>query len=100
MEELIPIVAIFFTIGVPVMAAAAHFVLRPMIRDLARAIKGDREEGAESLERRIARIEDVLLEQDRQIDRLLEAELFRRRLEEHGGSEDVEGQPSRPTGVR
>ena len=78
---LIPLFAIFFVIGVPVMSIAAHFVLRPLIRDLTGAIKGGREEEKESLERRLSRVEDVLLDQSRQIDQLIDAELFRRRLE-------------------
>ena len=32
--ELIPILAIVFVIGVPVTALAAHFVLRPLVRDI------------------------------------------------------------------
>ena len=81
LDALIPIVAIFFVIGVPVMSIAAHFVLRPLIRDLTGAIKGGRQAEEESLERRLSRVEDMLLDQNRQIDQLIDAELFRRRLE-------------------
>lgn len=80
-DILIPLFGIFFVIGVPVMAIAAHFVLRPLIRDITVAIRGDREKEAESLERRLSRVEEHLLEQSRQVDQLIEAELFRRRLE-------------------
>jgi len=81
MGELIPLLAIFFVIGVPVMSLAAHFVLRPMIRDLARAIRGDRAQSEASYEQRLARLEEMLFEQGRQIDQLVDAEQFRRRLE-------------------
>jgi hypothetical protein len=78
---LIPLLGIFFIIGVPIMSVAAHFVLRPLIRDLTGAIKGDRQNEEESLERRLSRVEEMLLDQNRQIDQLVDAELFRRRLE-------------------
>ncbi len=81
MDDLIPIVAIFFTIGVPVMSLAAHFVLRPMIKDLTGAIKGVKGEEKEDLEHRLMRLEDALLEQNQQLATLVEAESFRRKLE-------------------
>ena len=40
MDELIPILSIFFVIGVPVMSIAGHFVLRPLVRDIIQAISG------------------------------------------------------------
>lgn len=84
MDFLIPIVAIFFVIGVPVLAVATHFVLRPLVRDIITAIKGKDVERLEELDARLHRLEDALLEQSEQLDRLLEAEAFRLRLE--GGS--------------
>ncbi len=84
MEELIPIVAIFFVIGVPVMSIAARFVLRPLLRDFAQVLgrgKGDQDVVAE-LTQRLSRMETHLLEQDRRLDHLVDAELFRRQLEE------------------
>ncbi|MEN8145405.1 MAG: hypothetical protein ABFS14_10695 [Gemmatimonadota bacterium] len=81
MDELIPIVAIFFTIGVPVMSLAAHFVLRPMIRDLTGAIQGAKGKEKEQFEHRLTRLEDALLEQNQQLAQLVEAESFRRKLE-------------------
>lgn len=81
MDDLIPIVAIFFTIGVPVMSLAAHFVLRPMIKDLTGAIKGVKGEEKEDFEHRLTRLEDALLEQNQQLAHLVEAESFRRKLE-------------------
>lgn len=97
MEVFIPLLAIFFVIGVPVMSIAAHFVLRPMIRDLAKAIRGDRKEAEESWEHRLARLEDMMLEQGRQTDLLIEAEAFRRRLETESAT-GVHLTPSEPAG--
>lgn len=88
MEELIPIVAIFFVIGVPVMSIAARFVLRPLLRDFAHGVgrgKGDPDAVAE-LTQRLARLEGHLLDQDRRLDNLVDAELFRRQLEERGAA--------------
>ncbi len=81
MEALIPIVAIFFVIGVPVMSIAAKFVLQPLIRELTAAIKGGKTEDLEELKERVSRLEGHLLTQGRQLDQLVEAELFRRKLE-------------------
>jgi hypothetical protein len=81
LENLIPIVAIFFLIGVPIMSLATHFVLRPLVRDVIAAIKGKDVERDDRIEARLARLEEALQEQADQVDRLLEAEAFRLRLE-------------------
>lgn len=81
LDILIPLFGIFFVIGVPVMAIASHFVLRPLIRDLTGALRGVKGREKEDIERRLGRLEDALLDQGRQLDQLVEAELFRRRLE-------------------
>lgn len=81
LDILIPLFGIFFVIGVPVMSIAAHFVLRPLIRDMTEALRGVKGREKDDLEYRIGRLEDALLEQGRQLDQLVEAELFRRRLE-------------------
>ncbi len=95
MQELIPIVAIFFVIGVPVMSIAARFVLRPLLKDFAQAIgRGPAKEGDE-LQQRLARLEKHLLEQGRQLDQLVDAELFRRELETR--AEGVSRLRARPT---
>ena len=73
------ILAIFFILGVPSLALATHLVIRPLIREYAK-LKGltfDKQE----LEGRIAQIEDVVHDIDRQVNRLAEAERFRRELE-------------------
>ncbi len=81
MDNLIPIVGIFFVIGVPVMSLAAHFVLRPMVRDVIAAIRGKETGPDDRIEERLARLEEALEGQADQLDRLLEAEAFRLRLE-------------------
>ncbi len=93
-ELLIPLTAIFFVIGVPVMAVATHFVLRPMVRDMTGAISGKNQDAAEDLAERIGRIEQAILDQGQQIDRLIEAESFRRQLEagrKAGSPPELEG---------
>lgn len=77
--EIEGILAIIFIIGVPSMALATHLVVRPLIREWAKlkGLKGDRDE----VEARMARLEDVVHDMDRQVNRLLEAERFRRELE-------------------
>jgi hypothetical protein len=73
------ILAIIFVLGVPSMALATHVVLRPLIREYAKikGLKADKEE----IEARMTQLEDVVNHLDRQVDRLIEAEQFRRELE-------------------
>ncbi len=77
--EIEGILAIIFVLGVPSMALATHLVLRPLIREFAR-LKGQKADRAE-LEGRLGRIEDIVHDLDRQVNRLVEAERFRRELE-------------------
>jgi len=86
---LIPILAIFFIFGVPIMAVATHFVLRPLVRDVIGAIHGKAQAEAEDLTNRVGRLEQAILDQGQQIDRLVEAESFRQQLE--AGSRPGEG---------
>jgi FKBP-type peptidyl-prolyl cis-trans isomerase (trigger factor) len=73
------ILAIIFVLGVPSMALATHVVLRPLIREYAKikGLKADKEE----VEARMTQLEDVVNDLDRQVNRLIEAEQFRRELE-------------------
>lgn len=80
-DVLIPLFGIFFIFGVPIMAIATHFVLRPMVRDVITALQGKSETEEEDLMSRLGRLEQALLDQGQQIDRLIEAETFRRQLE-------------------
>jgi len=95
MEELIPIVAIFFVIGVPVMSVAAKFVLQPLLRDVTEAIRGGKGQELEDLRDRVARLEGHLSTQGRQLNQLVEAELFRRQLE-GGKAATPEDHPEAP----
>jgi hypothetical protein len=81
MENLIPLFAIFFVIGVPVMSVAAKFVLQPLLRELTQAIRGGKAKELEAIQERVALLEDHLLTQGHQLDLLAEAEQFRRKLE-------------------
>lgn len=94
MDDLIPLFAIFFVIGVPVMSIAARFVLRPLLMDLTAAVKGGRAEEVAELRDRVSRLESNLGEQSRQLDELVEAELFRRRLEERPDSRGAASPPA------
>lgn len=91
-DMIIAVVAIFFTIGIPVLAMATHFALRPLVRevrDLAEAMgprKRDREMIARLTER-IEQLEGEHRERGELLDQLAEAELFRRQLEEDTGGE-------------
>ena len=88
-ELLIPLVSIFFVIGVPVMAVATHFVLRPLVRDMTGAIHGKAQAEAADLVERVGRLEQAILDQGQQLDRLVEAESFRRQLETSGRRSDL-----------
>jgi hypothetical protein len=76
------ILAIIFVLGVPSLALATHVVVRPLIREYAKlkGIKAEKEE----IEGRMAQLEDVVHDLDRQVNRLIEAERFRRELESGG----------------
>ena len=79
---LIPILGITFGVGVPGVALAAHFVLRPLVRDIVGAIQANRPPAAPSdVEDRLLRLEDAYYRIDERVARLLEAERFRRELE-------------------
>ena len=82
MEEIAGILAIIFVLGVPSMALATHLVLRPLIREYAklRGLKEDKDEIAA----RMTQLEDIVHDLDRQVNRVLEAEQFRRELESGG----------------
>ncbi len=89
---LIPITAITFAVGIPSIALAAHLVLRPMVRDITKAIAAGKTQANEDVERRLARLEDAYEHLDQNVMRLIEAEDFRRQLEK--GKE--EGHGNRP----
>ncbi|MGD8496654.1 MAG: hypothetical protein PVF05_10715 [Gemmatimonadales bacterium] len=81
MDDLIPIVAIFFVIGVPVMSIATHFVLRPLVRDIVGALRGGSREEMDVLRNQITELHEELARHENQLHVLTEAEAFRRQLE-------------------
>jgi hypothetical protein len=83
------ILAIVFVLGIPSLALATHLVVRPLIREYAK-LKGITAE-KEEIEVRMAQLEDVVHDLDRQVNRLIEAERFRRELET--GSRDRRSLP-------
>ena len=89
---LIPITAITFAVGVPMVALAAHLVLRPMVRDITKAISAGKAQVNEDVERRLARLEDAYEHLDQNVSRLVEAEEFRRQLE-RGKEEGYDNRP-------
>jgi hypothetical protein len=79
---LIPILGITFGVGVPSIALATHFVLRPLVRDIVGAIQANKPRAAPSdVEERLLRLEDAYYRLDEKVSRLIEAERFRRELE-------------------
>lgn len=78
MEEILAIIVL----GIPSLALATHLVVRPLIREYAK-LKGIKME-KEEIEGRMAQLEDVVHDLDRQVNRLIEAERFRRELETGG----------------
>ena len=79
MNDILGMMAIFFIFGVPSLALATHLVVRPLFREYAKlkGLKVDKEQ----LEARMAQLEDVVHDIDRQVNRLADAERFRRELE-------------------
>jgi hypothetical protein len=79
--ELIPILGIVFVIGVPVCALAAHFVLRPMVREVTGSILALKGTPTQETAARLAELEENQRILIGQLERLVEAERFRRELE-------------------
>jgi len=86
MDELIPLFGIFFVIGVPVMSVAAHFVLRPMVKDIADAILTLKGRASPEIEARLAELEEGQRLIDRRLESLIESDRFRQELEAGGRS--------------
>ena len=86
LDELIPLFAIFFTIGVPVMALATHFVLRPLVRDIIGAIRTTKTDEISLIQQRLTELEEGQHNIQLRLEQLVEAERFRQQLES-GSSE-------------
>jgi hypothetical protein len=82
-EAVVAITAIVVAIGIPVGGIVIRFALRPLVQDIANAIRsgGAGDQGHwESLDRRLERIETSLVEQEAVTSRLLEVQDFERKL--------------------
>ncbi|MDH3298114.1 MAG: hypothetical protein OEM96_07555, partial [Gemmatimonadota bacterium] len=60
---------------------AAHFVLRPMVKDIVEAMRGGAREELTELQSRVAELQEDVARQEGQLAVLAEAESFRRQLE-------------------
>lgn len=81
MDELIPILAIFFGLGVPAVSLATHFVLRPLVKDIVEALRTAPSSDLVTLHQRIDELQEELTRHDVQLEELAAAESFHRRLE-------------------
>jgi hypothetical protein len=81
MDELIPILAIFFGLGVPAMSLATHFVLRPLVKDIVEALRLGPSSEVVVLQRRIDELQEELTRHEVQLEQLADAESFHQRLE-------------------
>jgi len=77
-NETIMIIAVtLIAVGIPVTGLVIRFALRPLVKDIAAAIRGRQvEEGNSELIQRLERIEMRLEEQSRHTGELLEANRF------------------------
>jgi len=99
-ETIIAVTAILVVIGLPVAGVIIRFALRPLVQDIANAIRsggpGGRDPGGlEDLRARLDRIERSLLDQEAQTSRLLEALEFDRQITK-GDPGSLKGTGSNP----
>ena len=81
MDELIPILAIFFGLGVPAVSLATHFVLRPLVKDIVEALRTGPSSEIVALRQRVDEQQEELVRLETRLERLAEAESFHKRLE-------------------
>lgn len=90
MNEMIMVIAVtFIAVGIPIGGLVIRFALRPLVQDIAAAIRGGRAEDGAELVQRLERIEARLDEQAQWTRELLETERFYKELQ--AGADD---QPS------
>lgn len=85
----IPILGIFFALGVPSIALAAHFVLRPLVKDIVGAIQASKHREDDRLDERLARLEEAYYQLDQRVHRLAEVDRFHRELESGEGRDEA-----------
>lgn len=88
-DELIGFLAMIFVLGIPSLSLAAHFVLRPMVRDIVQALGKGKAAPDPALAARLERIEERLDRIGELTERLAESERFHRELEA-GRSRQIE----------
>lgn len=83
MDDLIEILALIFVLGIPSVALATHLVFRPLLRDIAHAIRSEsaKPDADPEIEHRLARLEAACDRLEDQVGRLVEVERFHRELE-------------------
>lgn len=80
-DNLVEILLALLIFGIPGAALATRFVLRPMLREIADAIRSSRGGLSPDLERRLLELEEGQRLTNEQLERLIEAERFRQQLE-------------------
>lgn len=84
MDELIPILAIFFGLGVPAVSLATHFVLRPLVKDIVEALRTGPSSDLVALRHRVDELQEELTRHEVRLEELTAAESFHRQLEGDG----------------
>lgn len=79
--DLVGIVAVICVIGLPMMGLVTRFALRPLVQDITSAIRAGSEEEMRDLRERLTSLEDRMETQQRELERLAEAESFHRELQ-------------------
>jgi hypothetical protein len=80
-DNFVEILLAILIFGIPGAALATRFVLRPMLREIADAIRSSRGDLSPDLERRLLELEEGQRLTNENLDRLIEAERFRQQLE-------------------
>lgn len=80
-DNFVEILLAVLIFGIPGAALATRFVLRPMLREIADAIRSSRGEVSPDLERRLLDLEEGQRLTNENLERLIEAERFRQQLE-------------------
>lgn len=86
--DLVGVVAVICIFGIPMMGLVTRFALRPLVQDITQAIRTGNEDEVRELRRRVAELEQRLDVQERETERLSEAERFHRELRAGEDRED------------
>jgi hypothetical protein len=80
-DNFVEILVALLIFGIPGAALAVRFVLRPMLREIADAIRTTRGELPPDLEHRLLELEEGQRLTNENLERLVEVERFRQQLE-------------------